>query len=868
MTGIGFVRSDADDPAGHMVGLTDLLWLPGGDGRLYGASRGGVLLRDGALGPVAWTGNAASGGLSAPPFLVQADLGGKAALLMPGRRSDAIDAFSRSEALTGLGGLRLGESGPQAITAMAMAGDLVVTASRQTPGLTAWRRVGDRLEPVSSAVALAGPGEILDIALQSTVSGLRVVASLSGTDGLGEVALSAAGAFGTPQRFDAYDGLYLHRPTELETLRVAGTDYLLVAAPGSSSLAVLDRLGSSALRLVDHIGDDRATRFAGIAVLETIVIGGQAYLVAGGSDDGISLMTLLPGGRLLHLASLADDLRMHLSNPTALTLGQDGSVIDIFVAGGAESVSGTGLTRLRVELGAIGRTLALGPGDDRVPGAAGRDQIHGGAGNDHLAGGAGADVLIDGPGRDRLTGGAGADVFVLVADGETDRITDFEPGTDRIDLSGWGRVYSIEGLDIRSVAGGAEIRFATELLKIATVGGGRLAAGDLAASDLFDLWHIPVAPLPESDLRLEGGAGPDHLQGQSGDDRLLGEPADPEFDAASGRVFRLYQAALGREPDLPGLMGWTGRLQTDAHGLERIASGFTLSAEFRQRYGETDSGAFVTLLYANVLGRAPDAGGFAHWTARIDTGARSREQVLIGFSESPEMIARSEIDAMAFSRTGLQAGMTDEVFRLYLAALGRLPDYPGLESWTDRLVGELALEQVAWGFVQSPEFANVYGTLSSEEFVTLLYRNVLARAPDAAGQAAWIDRLNGGWSREAVLLGFSESAEFIRASTPRLVSWMRGQGPDDLLDGGGGANILMGGMGADVFVFRNSTPGHHDIADPEPWDSFEFEGFGYASAEQVRTHTTAKNGDLHFSDQGIGVIWRSLDRLTDDMIVF
>ena len=84
MTGIGFVRSDADDPAGHMVGLTDLLWLPGGDGRLYGASRGGVLLRDGALGPVAWTGNAASGGLSAPPFLVQADLGGKAALLMPG----------------------------------------------------------------------------------------------------------------------------------------------------------------------------------------------------------------------------------------------------------------------------------------------------------------------------------------------------------------------------------------------------------------------------------------------------------------------------------------------------------------------------------------------------------------------------------------------------------------------------------------------------------------------------------------------------------------------------------------------------------------------------------------------------------------
>ena len=59
-----------------------------------------------------------------------------------------------------------------------------------------------------------------------------------------------------------------------------------------------------------------------------------------------------------------------------------------------------------------------------------------------VAGGDGDDVLVGGPGQDTLTGGAGADTFVL-NDLDTpdslavaDVIGDFQPGTDRIDLSG------------------------------------------------------------------------------------------------------------------------------------------------------------------------------------------------------------------------------------------------------------------------------------------------------------------------------------------------------------------------------------------------------------------------------------------------
>ncbi|MEZ5225840.1 MAG: DUF4214 domain-containing protein [Acidimicrobiales bacterium] len=64
-------------------------------------------------------------------------------------------------------------------------------------------------------------------------------------------------------------------------------------------------------------------------------------------------------------------------------------------------------------------------------------------------------------------------------------------------------------------------------------------------------------------------------------------------------------------------------------------------------------------------------------------------------------------------------------------------------------------------FEVSDEFVQTYGRLDNREFVRLVYRNVMDRDPDPAGWDHWTSSLNGGYSRGAVMIAFSESEEFV-----------------------------------------------------------------------------------------------------------
>lgn len=120
---------------------------------------------------------------------------------------------------------------------------------------------------------------------------------------------------------------------------------------------------------------------------------------------------------------------------------------------------------------------------------------------------------------------------------------------------------------------------------------------------------------------------------------------------------------------------------------------------------------------------------------------------------------------VTFFGDGLEAvyfpDIAAQVYRLYQATLGRIPDAEGHLAWTVRLaVGGWDIDDVVQSFVNSPEFQARFGGLDNEEFVTLLYNNVLNRMPDAMGRARWVGDLDDGVSRAEVVRGFSDSPEF------------------------------------------------------------------------------------------------------------
>ena len=96
-------------------------------------------------------------------------------------------------------------------------------------------------------------------------------------------------------------------------------------------------------------------------------------------------------------------------------------------------------------------------GDDTLNGGAGDDRLYGGRGADTLSGDGGNDTLHGGPGDDTLYGGAGNDTFVFAPGHGEDALPDFGHGDDRIDLSAFDDIASLEDLSIAQTDRGAVI---------------------------------------------------------------------------------------------------------------------------------------------------------------------------------------------------------------------------------------------------------------------------------------------------------------------------------------------------------------------------------------------------------------------------
>ena len=149
------------------------------------------------------------------------------------------------------------------------------------------------------------------------------------------------------------------------------------------------------------------------------------------------------------------------------------------------------------------------------------------------------------------------------------------------------------------------------------------------------------------------------------------------------------------------------------------------------------------------------------WTI---TGADIGSDTLTGFKriEFNDGVLALDIDA------GDTAG---QAYRLYQAAFARPPDMPGVSfHMNDMEVNGLALENVANNFIASPEFKTKYGdSPSDDEFIDLLYQNVLGRSADDGGLAFYKNHFNEGtMTRAAALIGFAESPENISLVAPQI----------------------------------------------------------------------------------------------------
>lgn len=274
-------------------------------------------------------------------------------------------------------------------------------------------------------------------------------------------------------------------PTAIESIEAFGQSWLIVAGAESNSLSLLKLGPDGHLTPTDHVLDSRHTRFEAVQDISVVEISGQVFVVAGGGDDGVSLFSMTANGKLVHRDSFADTLSSGLQNVETLVAAQLGDTLQIF----ASAQEDAGLTQLTVSLETLG---VVAEGFGTVTGTAGDDMLTGGILDTVLLAGAGDDILVSGTGTATMTGGAGADIFVMRYGSGTTTITDFEVGSDRLDLFDFPMLRNPGQLTVTSTALGAEISYLDASVVVVSAAGAPLSSTEIFGSEFGGPDHIPV----------------------------------------------------------------------------------------------------------------------------------------------------------------------------------------------------------------------------------------------------------------------------------------------------------------------------------------------------------------------------------------
>ncbi len=336
------------------------------------------------------------------------------------------------------------------------------------------------------------------------------------------------------------DGLGIAAPTAVEVVSIGETHFVVVAASGTSSLAVL-RLGPDGqLTPVDFLIDTASTQFGKVQALAVAAIEDRAFVVAGGADGGLSLFLLLPDGQLLFLDTVVDATTLPLEKISALSAVIVGDTLHIFT--GSESEGG--IAHFTVPLASLGETLrGRASGASSLVGGVGDDLLFAAHTSDTLSGGAGLDVLVSGPGHTIMGGGADTDIFVIRRATSRAEILDFERGLDRVDVRDLPMLRDLSQLVVTPTATGAWITYRGVEIIVTAADGRPLTSADLFPGGLLGADRLPIFLVTEPGQQitgtrhndtLTGGTGNDTIRGGAGDDLIYGWRGNNRLTAGPG----------------------------------------------------------------------------------------------------------------------------------------------------------------------------------------------------------------------------------------------------------------------------------------------------------------------------------------------
>ena len=209
----------------------------------------------------------------------------------------------------------------------------------------------------------------------------------------------------------------------------------------------------------------------------------------------------------------------------------------------------------------------------------------------------------------------------------------------------------------------------------------------------------------------------------------------PGLDANERFVRLLFRDVLGRTPDAGGLRWWVSLLE-DGASRSAVAARFRRVPEVDQRV--------VRTLYATYLGRNPSADELSLWTGFLGAGGRV-EEVASQLLGAPERWAEAGGDVDRF------------VADLYADVLDRRPS--GSEAGAAR-------SQVEAAGTTDAARALLHGSESAGRRVDHLYDALLRRRPDPTGRAYWVDRISSGGNLVDLLFSVAATSEYA-AQTPR-----------------------------------------------------------------------------------------------------